>query len=81
MLFQLLIFSHNHSPSPAARRREGGREEGRGRKGGRKGGREKEGERWREEGETTELATVNCIPAELILLTLLVSSESFSVRD
>ena len=47
--------------------------------GGGGGGRE----RWREEGETTELATVSCTLAELILLTLLLSSESlsFSVRD
>ena len=56
--------------------------------GGREGGREEErnggeGERWREEGETTELATVSCTLAELIFLTLLLSSESlsFSVRD
>ena len=62
---------------------EGGRKRGREEWGGRGGGGGGEGERWREEGETTELATVSCTLAELILLTLLLSSESlsFSVRD
>ena len=61
--------------------REGGEREGReGRgKGGREGGRE--GEEGGKEGETAESTTVNCTLVRLIHVTLLVSSESFSVRD